>query len=202
MLGIISYGMGNLASVQNSLAYLQIPSVLVDDPGTLDQCDRLILPGVGAFGAAMEKMAASGFDRAIKQQVARKIPLLGICLGMQLLFEESDELGKNRGLGLIRGRVERIDAAELRVPHVGWNSVAASPASRLLAGCAPNSDFYFVHSYHCRAADPATVTGKCAYGSDLAAVVESGNLFGCQFHPEKSQRAGLAVLKNFAALSC
>lgn len=200
MIGIIDYGMGNLQSVQNALEHLGLPNAIVARPGELDRCSKLILPGVGAFGQAMERLDALGFSSAIRGWVSSGKPLLGICLGMQLLFESSSELGEHEGLGLMRGSVRplREKVRGLPVPHIGWNDTSKVKAdSRLLAGLGETAAHYYVHSYYCDPADRRLVAAESDYGGAFASVVEDGALFGCQFHPEKSQAAGLLVLKNF-----
>jgi glutamine amidotransferase len=205
MIGIINYGMGNLASIQNALNYLQIPCDIVSDPGQISKYDKLILPGVGAFASAMESLDRVGFTQRLKEIAdEKKVPLLGICLGMQILFESSVEHGYHKGLGFMEGDVLFLgdSVRELTVPHVGWNDLSVQFKSRLLKGLSDERSFYFVHSYYCHAANKSVVTGTVEYGISLAAVVESANIFGCQFHPEKSQKNGLTVLRNFNEILC
>lgn len=204
-IGIVSCGIGNITSVGNALHRVGAAWALVETPSDVARFRKVILPGVGAFGPAMSRLREAGLDRALVEGVrGAGTHLLGICLGMQLLFETSTEHGVHAGLGLVPGTVELLgqDDPALRVPHIGWNSVVPAASSRLLAGCGPSPDFYFVHSYACHAADRATVGGTCEYGGAFDAVVESGPVFGCQFHPEKSQRPGLQVLKNFSEIPC
>lgn len=205
MIGIIKYGMGNLASIQNALNYLQIDNEIFSDPRQIHKYDKLILPGVGAFGSAMENLDTMGFTPRIKEvTVGGEVPLLGICLGMQLLFESSMEYGYHKGLGLIEGVVlflgERI--SNLPLPHVGWNDLLIRPGSRLLKGLPTQSSFYFVHNFYCSIVDESVVAGTTEYGFPFATVVDSGNIFGCQFHPEKSQKHGLMILGNFGDMAC
>jgi glutamine amidotransferase len=200
--GLINYGMGNLGSVRRALEELDAEVVIADRPEMLDGVDRMVLPGVGAFGEAMARLRASRWDAALHRQVheQRKV-LLGICLGMQMLGESSDENGLTSGLGFIPGRVRRLDTmgCTLRIPHVGWNEVRFTGGAQLFAGIPQAVDFYFVHSF---ALDPAA-DGVCAtvrYGGEMAAAVERGRVLGTQFHPEKSSAAGRQVLRNF--LTC
>lgn len=205
MIGIISYGVGNLTSVCNSLERIGVRFELVERPEDLARHVKLLLPGVGAFAGAAARLRDRDLGEAIIERArSGKVQLLGVCLGMQLLYESSAEGGRHEGLGLVPGTVERLGAEDdaLRIPHVGWNSVAAAPGSRLLAGCGSAPDFYFVHSFCGLAVDRQAVAGTCTYGRTFDAVVEAGNVMGCQFHPEKSQRHGLRVLQNFAALPC
>jgi glutamine amidotransferase len=199
---ILDYGVGNLASLANAFGYLGIDCEIVSSVAQVAGCGRLVLPGVGAFGHAMRNLGQQGLDDAVREHAqARARPLLGVCLGMQLLLDHSEEGGHQAGLGLLRGAVRPLQeiAGDLVVPHVGWNDVRVSPASRLLGADASGSAFYFVHGYRCRLDDPAQVTGVTNYGADFDAIAEHENLFGCQFHPEKSQKRGLEILRNFAA---
>ena len=205
MIGIINYGMGNLASIQNALNYLQIDSAIFSDPREIQKYDKLILPGVGAFGSAMTNLDTIGFTPRIREVIDRgKVPLLGICLGMQLLLESSMEHGYHKGLGLVGGKVlflgEKI--SNLPLPHVGWNDLLIRSGTRLLKGLPNQSSFYFVHNFYCRVTDESVVTGTTEYGFPFATVLESGNIFGCQFHPEKSQKSGLIILRNYGDMAC
>lgn len=199
MTGIINYGVGNLQSVKNSLDHLGIPSAIVDKPQDINNFDKIILPGVGAFGAAMEKLSDIGFADEIKNFAKAGKPILGICLGMQLLFEESREYGRHKGLGLIKGAVlpfsEKIK--NLPLPQIGWNSIKTEAASPLLENIKDDSSFYFVHSFYCEPEEKTIIAASSDYGIKFAAVINKDNIFGCQFHPEKSQSAGLQILKNF-----
>lgn len=204
MIGIINYGMGNLASVQNSLDFLGVDCAVFDDPAQIGQYDKLILPGVGAFGLAMENLNHSGFSDAIRARInENNTPLLGICLGMQLLLEESSEHGTHIGLGLIKGKVKSLaeKVSDVPIPHMGWNTLIPQKESVLLAGY-PKEEliYYFVHGYYCEADDRSAVAATAEYGFAFDAVYEHGSLFGAQFHPEKSQRSGLHLLQNFAQL--
>jgi glutamine amidotransferase len=195
--GIIDYGVGNLRSVENAFAATGCTAVVSSDEKVLRQAERLVLPGVGAFGACMKALTERGLDELVRERVAQGTPLLGVCVGMQMLFEESDEFGRKPGLGLLPGRVRRF-AGELVVPQVGWNQISQRSAYPLFAGIADQTFFYFVHSYYCESDDPAIVVGETEYGATYASVVARDNVCGVQFHPEKSQAAGLRLLSNFA----
>lgn len=200
MIAILDYGMGNRASVQNALAFLGHESVVTQDPMIIGNATHLILPGVGAFGDGMRAIRERGLDRVMAEEIAKGKPLLGICLGMQLLASKGEEGGLHDGLGFIPGTVKRLTAGELRIPHVGWNDVAPKSDEVLFAGTEPNV-FYFVHSFALKADDEADVIATCDYGSRFVAAVRRGNIMGVQFHPEKSQASGLRVLKNFLSIT-
>ena len=208
MICIVDYGMGNLQSVANALEAIGAKAQISSDPAVLRAADKLILPGVGAFGEAMARLRERDLINPLDEEVKElHKPILGICLGMQLLADVSFEHGEHRGLGWIPGEVRRIDAAgprtheghALRVPHIGWSAVVTHGRSALLEKMPPEPTFYFVHSFQLVAKDPAVVTGTCDYGGPLTAVVEHGHVLGTQFHPEKSQKAGLQLLRNFVA---
>ena len=194
---IIDYGVGNLRSVEKAFHAGGVEAVVSADESVLRSAERLVLPGVGAFRACMEALAERGFDRLVRERVAEGAPLLGVCVGMQLLFEESEEFGTTRGLGFLRGRVRRFPEG-LRVPQVGWNQVGWKGAHALSGGISDGTFFYFVHSFFCSVDDEASVVGETEYGLTYPSVVARGNVCGVQFHPEKSQAAGLRLLKNFA----
>ena len=196
-MAIIDYGVGNLRSVEKAFHAGGAEAVVTSDERVLREAERLVLPGVGAFRACMEGLTSRGFDVLVRERVEEGTPLLGVCVGMQMLFEESEEFGTTRGLGLLRGRVRRFDGG-LRVPQVGWNQVGWRKSHALAEGIEDESFFYFVHSYFCDAADDADVLGRTEYGGAYASVVARGAVCGVQFHPEKSQAAGLRLLKNFA----
>ncbi|MCD8120317.1 MAG: imidazole glycerol phosphate synthase subunit HisH [Lachnospiraceae bacterium] len=198
MLAIIDYDAGNIRSVEKAFLYLGQETVVTRDRDEILAADHIVLPGVGAFGDAMEKLAAYNLTGTIREAVEKSIPFLGICLGLQLLFEDSEESPGVPGLGLLPGHILRIpDTAGLKIPHIGWNSLALRADGRLFEGIPEESYVYFVHSYYLRADDPAIVKASCEYGTQIHASVESGNLFACQFHPEKSGETGLKILKNF-----
>jgi len=196
-IAIIDYGVGNLRSVEKAFAATGAQAVVSSDEHILRAASALVLPGVGAFGKCMDALTQRGFDELIRQRVNQGAPLLGVCVGMQMLFEQSNEFGKNRGLALLRGRVRRFPS-ELVVPHVGWNQVELKKTHPLLVGIADCSFFYFVHSYFCDVDDQSIILGSTDYGESYASIVAKGNIVGVQFHPEKSQTAGLRLLLNFA----
>ena len=194
---IMDYGVGNLRSVEKAFEAAGANAVVSDDERVLLEAEALVLPGVGAYAACMNALSARGFDALVRKRVAEGAPLLGVCVGMQMLFDESEEFGKTLGLGLLRGRVRRFND-DLLVPQVGWNQVRQPRAHPLLDGIEDLSFFYFVHSYYCEPDDPEIVIGETDYGSAYASVVAQGQICGVQFHPEKSQAAGLRLLGNFA----
>jgi len=197
---IIDYGVGNLRSVEKAFAANGCAAVVSSDEKVLRHAERLVLPGVGAFGACMNKLVARGFDELVRERVAEGTPLLGVCVGMQMLFEESEEFGASRGLGFLRGRVRRF-SADLVVPQVGWNQVRQENSNPLFQGIKDSAFFYFVHSYYCEPADKEVIAGETDYGVAYASVVARDNFFGVQFHPEKSQKDGLRMLANFARVA-
>ena len=200
MLGVIDYGAGNLRSVVNALDFLHVQNKIVCNVNEIKNCSSLILPGVGAFGAALDELEKRSLKEAVAEAVLEK-PFLGICLGMQLLFEESEEAPGRKGLGVLKGCVRRFPAGMgLKIPHMGWNSLSINSSSRLFADTPQNSYVYFVHSFCCSASERSDVAAVCSYGLEFDAAVEKGNLFGCQFHPEKSGNTGLALLKKFVSL--
>jgi glutamine amidotransferase len=194
---ILDYGVGNLRSVEKAFAAAGESAIVSDDDRVLREAGALVLPGVGAFAACMNALSARGFDTLLRERVAEGTPLLGVCVGMQMLFEESDEFGRTAGLGLLRGRVRRF-SDELLVPQVGWNQVRQTRAHPLLEGIEDQAFFYFVHSFYCEPDDPTVVIGKTDYGTGYASVVAREQICGVQFHPEKSQAAGLRLVGNFA----
>jgi len=195
--GIIDYGVGNLRSVEKAFTAAGCDALVSSDEKILRQAERLVLPGVGAFGACMKALTERGFDELLGERVARGTPLLGVCVGMQMLFEESEEFGATPGLRLLSGRVRRF-GGNLVVPQVGWNQIRQRVTHSLFEGIDDGAFFYFVHSYFCECDDPAVVIGETEYGATYASVVGGGNVCGVQFHPEKSQAAGLKLLSNFA----
>lgn len=201
MIGIIDYDAGNLRSVEKAVAALGETPVITRDRETLLAADKVILPGVGAFGDAMEKLHQYGLVEVIRQVAGQGTPLLGICLGLQLFFEGSDESPEAEGLGLCKGRILRIPEAEgMKIPHMGWNSLHYDNPGLLFRGIPEDSYVYFVHSYYLKAEDPAIVTASTQYVTKIHASIQQGNVFACQFHPEKSGSTGLKILKNFLEL--
>ena len=201
MIAIIDYDAGNLKSVQKALAYIGQESLITRDRKELLGADKVILPGVGAFGGAMENLKKYDLIPVIGELVERQTPFLGICLGLQLLFEGSQENSGVEGLGLLKGEILRItDTPVLKIPHIGWNSLRLKGEGRLFAGIKQEPYVHFVHSYYLKAKDPSIVKAVTDYGVDIHASVEQRNLFACQFPPEQSSHVGLEILKNFAAL--
>ena len=197
--GIIDYGVGNLFSLRSSFAAIGVEAFVSGDAAELAKADRLILPGVGAFGDAARKWRDSGLDTFVKEQAASGKPLMGICLGMQLLFEKSYEYGEHEGLGLLKGQVVGMNGrlpADLKIPHMGWNALKCTKPAKLLED---GSYVYFVHSFYPENC-PDSVAAVSDYGIPITAAVEQGNIFGCQFHPEKSGNVGLMILKKFCEI--
>ena len=201
MIAIIDYDAGNIRSVEKALQHLGEETILTHDFREIQKADKVILPGVGAFGDAMEHLKHYELDRAIKEVVAMDKPFLGICLGLQLLFESSDETPGVEGLGILKGNILRIPEEEgLKIPHIGWNSLDFPREGRLFQDLPADPYVYFVHSYYLQAQEPQIVTATCEYGVQIHASVEKNQVFACQFHPEKSGEVGLKILKNFATL--
>ncbi len=201
MIAIIDYDAGNLKSVEKAFEYLGEETVITRDRETILKADRVVLPGVGAFGDAMEKLHSYGLVEVVKEAAASGKPFLGICLGLQLLFESSEESPGVEGLGICKGKIVRIpDQEGLKVPHMGWNSLKYDHPGRLYKGIPEDSYVYFVHSYYLEADDPEIVKASTEYAVHIHASVEQGNVFACQFHPEKSSDVGLTILKNFVNL--
>ena len=201
MIAIIDYDAGNIKSVEKALQKLNAEVVITKDAEEILRADKVILPGVGAFGDAMDNLKKYGLDKVIHQVVEKGTPFLGICLGLQLLFERSDEMPGAIGLGILEGEVLRIpDIDNLKIPHMGWNSLHLQNQGRLFQGISEQSYVYFVHSYYLKAKDADIVKATTDYGVNIHASVEKGNVFACQFHPEKSSEVGLQILKNFVEL--
>ena len=206
MIAIIDYDAGNVKSVQKALAYLHEDTILTRDPKQLLAAEKVILPGVGAFGDAMGKLKEYGLIDVISEIVDKNTPFLGICLGLQLLFESSEESSGVEGLGLLKGKILRIpdgvaeDKRPLKIPHIGWNSLSFPQKGRLFEGFSREPYVYFVHSYYPQPEDKSLIAAFCTYGVRFAAAVRRGNLVATQFHPEKSQKLGVKLLKNFISL--
>ena len=201
MIAIIDYDAGNIKSVEKAILALGEVPVVTRDRKTILQADKVILPGVGSFGDAMVKIRSFGLEDVIKEVVAKKTPFLGICLGLQLLFERSEESVGVEGLGILKGEIVRIpDKPGLKIPHIGWNSLKFPNEGRLFKGIKEDSYVYFVHSYYLKAEDEKIVTATTEYSTLIHASVEKDNVFACQFHPEKSSEVGLTILKNFIEL--
>ena len=200
LIAIIDYDAGNIKSVEKVLLSIGETPVLTRDPEVILQADHIILPGVGSFGDAMENLNKFGLIDVIHEAINRKIPFLGICLGLQLLFESSEETPGVAGLGILKGKIVRIpEGSGLKIPHMGWNSLNVRKGAALFKGLEKEPYVYFVHSYYLQAKDPKIVAATAEYGVTIHASVEKENVFACQFHPEKSSKTGLAILKNFLA---
>lgn len=197
---IIDYGMGNLRSVEKAVEAAGGRPIIAGNPDAVRKAAKLILPGVGAFGDAMENLRQGGLDSAIRDAVSAGKPLLGLCLGLQLLFTQSEEFGNHEGLDLIPGKVLRFRDPGLRVPHVGWNQIEGTRANSLLEGISEGTYFYFVHSYYVEPEKPEDVLRWTTYGRRFCSIACRGNVWGAQFHPEKSQNAGKKLFRNFLAL--
>jgi imidazole glycerol-phosphate synthase subunit HisH len=194
---LVDYGMGNRRSVEKALEHVGATVARTADAGEIAAADAIVLPGVGAFPEAMRRLRGLGLDGLLRERAEAGVPLLGICLGMQLLFASSTEHEGAEGLGLLSGTVTRLEAPGLKIPHIGWNTVTFERPSALTAGLGDAAAFYHVHTFACRPSDPADVVGRGEYGERFASIVERGNVMGAQFHPEKSSVDGLALLRNF-----
>ncbi len=202
MIALIDYDAGNIRSVEKALAALGEETEVTRDAERILAADRVILPGVGSFGDAMGKLHSFQLVDVIKETIRRKTPFLGICLGLQLLFERSEESPGVEGLGILKGEILRIPEKDGRkIPHIGWNSLTFPNPGRLFEGIEENPYVYFVHSYYLKATEPSIVTAETEYGTLIHASVEKDNVFACQFHPEKSSSVGLSILKNFISLT-
>ncbi len=210
MIAILDYDAGNIKSVEKALQFLGEEAIITDDRDTILSADRAVLPGVGAFGIAMDKLRSRGLDKVIYEFTASGKPFLGICLGLQLLFDSSDESPGVKGLGLLKGKITKIPTeytddngnnVQQKVPQIGWNDLMINPDSRLFAGITGNPYVYFVHSYFLTAENPSEVAASTYYGTTIHAAVERGNIFATQFHPEKSSDVGLKILENFIKMA-
>ena len=200
MIGILDYGMANLRSVNNAFAHAGHPAQIIKTAAEIKQCDRLVLPGVGAFGDAMVALHRDGLGDAVRDFVRTEKPFLGICLGLQMLFDVGFEDGEHQGLGILRGQCIRFDVDHtlgLKVPHMGWNQLDFEAPSPLFGGVAPRSNVYFVHGYHVEPQDPAVIAATTDYGRPFVSSIVQGNIVATQFHPEKSQAIGQQILMNF-----
>ncbi len=199
MIGIIDYGRGNISSVETALDKGGFENITTDDHNILRKCDGLILPGVGAFKDGMKDLEGRGLIPVIEEAVLQGKPLLGICLGLHLLFEVGEEDGQSAGLGILKGRVERL-TTKLKIPHIGWNDLKIINPSPILDDIVDGDNFYFVHSYQAHPVDKSIISATCDYGQDVVAVVTKNNVFGVQFHPEKSSLKGMVLIQNFGRL--
>ncbi|RKM57432.1 imidazole glycerol phosphate synthase subunit HisH [Butyrivibrio sp. X503] len=202
MVAIIDYDAGNIKSVEKAFEYLGAETVVTRDPKEIYRADRVVLPGVGAFADAMKRIDQYGIRESIREIVDKEIPFLGICLGLQLLFESSEELGESEGLGILRGKIQQIPGTDdagntYKVPQIGWNSLKFPREGKLFKNLPEDPYVYFVHSYYLNATDKSIVTATTDYSVTIDASVESGNVFACQFHPEKSADVGMQILQNF-----
>lgn len=200
MIVVVDYGMGNLKSVLNAFSRLGADITVSGDPGAVETASAIVVPGVGAFGKCMENLERKGLAPAIKEHVRKGKRYLGICLGMQVLFESSEEAPGVQGLGILRGSVPRFTGS-MKVPHMGWNSIDILKESAIFKGVGSGAFFYFVHSYYCAPTDRSAIATTTDYNGPFTSSVEMGALFACQFHPEKSQQVGLQLLRNFLALA-
>jgi imidazole glycerol-phosphate synthase subunit HisH len=197
MIGIVSTGLSNTTSLRNAIDSLNVKSFLIEEPSQILQADKILLPGVGSFNEAIKRLKQKGLDKSILEAAERGTPILGICLGMQLLADKGYEGGETKGLGLIPGEVKLIDNENLKLPHMGWNNLEYQQSSDILSIGFDNVDYYFIHSYQFIVKYSKHLIATVDYGKQVSAVVAKDNVFGCQFHPEKSQKSGLALLKSF-----
>ena len=197
MIAIIDYGAGNLHSVKNALDFLGAESVITGDKDIILSADKVILPGVGAFGDAMKMLEEKGLSEVVRQVKESKKPLLGICLGLHLMFEESEETPGVKGIGLFKGKVKKIPDCGLKIPHIGWNNIKTKPSSWLFDGMGEEPYVYFVHSYYAVPEDESIISAYTEYGERLSIAIEKDNVAAVQFHPEKSSDIGMRILKNF-----
>lgn len=201
MIAIIDYGAGNLQSVKKAFDFIGAESIITDNPETIKNCDKILLPGVGSFGDAMESMNAKNLVEVIKAEALSGKPFLGICLGLQLLFEESEESPDVKGLGIFKGKIKKFSTdMGLKIPHIGWNSLEIKQKDTLFKGIPENSYVYFVHSYYLHAENENDIATVTNYGIDFHSAVGKDNIFATQFHPEKSGDVGLQILRNFASM--
>lgn len=200
MIAIIDYGMGNLRSVAKAFEKVGAGVCVTRDADVIQHADKVVLPGVGAFKKCMENLAAFGLIEVVKQTILADKPFLGICLGFQLLFEQSEEFGPAAGLGVLSGKVRLFKDRAVKIPHMGWNQLTQTSQTSVLKGIPDGAEFYFVHSYYVDPADPKLIATTTDYGGEFCSSIARGNLFACQFHPEKSQTLGLRLIQNFAEM--
>lgn len=203
MITIIDYGIGNLRSIERAFQHVVSGVIRTDDPEVIGRSDRLVLPGVGAFGACIQEIRKRGLEQPILDSVARNVPFLGVCVGMQMLFQSSSEKGLHTGLGLLDGQIKKLDLSDpaLKIPHMGWNIVLPVRTNPLFQGLPENAYCYFAHSFYANSIHPNDLIASTQYGTSLPAAVARKNVYGVQFHPEKSHEVGLQILANFATLA-
>ncbi len=197
MIGIVSVGLSNLSSIRNALEFLGYKSILLEEPRNFQHADKILLPGVGSFKEAMTRLKEKELDSSLKDAYNQGVPVLGICLGMQLLADIGFEGGESEGLGLIPGSVSLIDCPKLKLPHMGWNNISIRNSDKVVTDSFNELDYYFIHSYQFHVAEKNNVLATSNYGQELPSIVKKDHVYGFQFHPEKSQRAGLELLKSF-----
>jgi len=197
MIGIVSFGLSNISSIRNAIDSLKFRSFLIEEPDQVSKAEKILLPGVGSFNEAMNRLKESGLDNALREAASKGIPIMGICLGMQLLADKGFEGGETKGLGLIPGTVNRMNDDAIKLPHMGWNNLKLEQSNKVLYQDFDGIDYYFIHSYEFVADNSENVLATVDHGGQVTAIVSKDNVFGCQFHPEKSQRAGLELLKSF-----
>ena len=197
MIGIVSFGLSNISSIRNAIDSLKFRTFLIEEPDQVSKAEKILLPGVGSFNEAMKRLKESGLDKALKEAASKDVPIMGICLGMQLLADKGNEGGETEGLGLIPGKVKRMNDDAIKLPHMGWNNLKLEQSNNVLSQAFDGIDYYFIHSYEFVADNDENVLATVDHGNQVTAVISKDNVFGCQFHPEKSQRAGLELLKSF-----
>jgi imidazole glycerol-phosphate synthase subunit HisH len=197
MIGIVSFGLSNISSIRNALDSLKVRTFLIENPEQVSKAEKILLPGVGSFNEAMKRLKESGLDKALREAASKGIPIMGICLGMQLLADKGYEGGETEGLGLIPGTVKRMNGDVMKLPHMGWNNLKLKQSNSVLSQAFDGIDYYFIHSYEFVADNNENVLATVNHGGQVTAIVSKDNVFGCQFHPEKSQRAGFELLKSF-----
>jgi len=197
MIGIVSIGLSNISSLRNALDFLKVRNFLIERPDQVTMAEKILLPGVGSYNEAMNRLKRRGLDNVLKEEVSKGLPLMGICLGMQLLSDKGYEGGETEGLGLIPGTVMRMNNSLIKLPHMGWNSLKLRKSDSVISLNFNDIDYYFIHSYEFIANNSENILATVDHGGHIAAIINKKNVYGCQFHPEKSQRAGLELLKSF-----
>ena len=197
MIGIVSIGLSNISSIRNALVYIKARNFLIETPDQVSVAEKILLPGVGSYNEAMNRLKENGLDNALREAASKGVPIMGICLGMQMLADKGYEGGETEGLGLIPGTVKRMNNDFVKLPHMGWNNLKLKKSNKVLLQDFNDIDYYFIHSYEFVADNNENILATVDHGGQVAAIVSKDNVFGCQFHPEKSQRAGLELLKSF-----